>query len=182
MNGICGGFIDISSWYRRTNCFVMFFRWTALVFSAYDMVGPVRQCQSGGLGQHHISAGRRRLVAIGCPWGASTIRFLYQSVMKSFYFFERFHMMKRILPAFDKRDCFLTVPLMCFSVTTPAIEKNYPCSPLACLSISSMTISWISPNEAQYSKTIQGSLVWKWILISSSSPTCLLYTSDAADE
>ena len=37
----------------------------------------------------------------------------------------------------------------------------YPCSPLACRSISSTTISWISPKVEQYFSTSQGSLVWK---------------------
>ena len=35
----------------------------------------------------------------------------------------------------------------------------YPCKPLACLSISSTTISYISPKDAQYSNTFHGSLV-----------------------
>ena len=52
--------------------------------------------------------------------------------------------------------------LLCFS---------HPFRPLACRSISSITISKISPRLAQYSKTCQGSLVWKWIFISLLSPT-----------
>ena len=39
-------------------------------------------------------------------------------------------------------------------------KPAYPCRPLAWRSISSTTMSYISPKEAQYSSTFHGSLVW----------------------
>ena len=49
-----------------------------------------------------------------------------------------------------------------FSSVFPSFpaKSDYPLRPRACRSISSTTISWISPREAQYSSTFQGSLVW----------------------
>ncbi len=43
---------------------------------------------------------------------------------------------------------------------TADVSPHYPCRPLAWRSISSTTMSYISPKEAQYSSTFHGSLVW----------------------
>ena len=43
---------------------------------------------------------------------------------------------------------------------TADASPHYPCRPLAWRSISSTTMSYISPKEAQYSSTFHGSLVW----------------------
>ena len=46
-----------------------------------------------------------------------------------------------------------------------------PLSPRDCLSMSSTTMSYISPRVEQYSSTFQGSLVWKCIFTSGPPPT-----------
>ena len=45
------------------------------------------------------------------------------------------------------------------SANAPSAAPAYPRRPSACSSIFSTTMSWISPSEAQYSRTLQGVFV-----------------------
>ena len=66
------------------------------------------------------------------------------------------HTVKTVACCSDRNDYFASCDI---SQSKSFFDFHQPLSPLSCLSISSITISYISPSVLQYCKTSHGSLV-----------------------